>query len=98
MTNEALNSAQVREVEHISEIEVRKYFDYYLKEIVPVQQRAERERSHLLIEKHDADDKAHGGVEGKFSRFVWTLLGVSTAGGLGGGALAKLLASVLGVG
>jgi len=91
MNGESLSSAQSREVQHIAELETRRYFDHYLNEVWPAQQKALREHTHLMIEKHDADDRAHGGVEKKVHRIIWMILGAVAAGGLGGAGLTRLL-------
>ena len=86
MTNE-----ERQQVEDIAEISVRKYFDHYLTEVLPLQQKAERHIMHLSIEQHNADKNAHGGVERKFMKFVWMLLGASAVGGGSGLLLGKVL-------
>lgn len=94
MSDTALNPSQVREVEQVAKIEVRQYFDHYLQNVVPVQQKTAREHVHLMIEKHDADRKAHGGTEVKVSRLLWMVTGAATVGGTAGAGLLKLVASL----
>lgn len=94
MDDQALSRAQVREVQQIAELETRRYFDHYLTEVFPRQQRAFREHTQSLIRQHDDSENAHGGVEQKFSRAVWLLIGVAVAGGAGGAGLTKLLLTV----
>lgn len=69
-----------KEVKEIAELEVRRYFDHYLEKVWPVQMKA-------AIIEHNTDPKAHGGVERRFSKITWMLLGAAAVGG----GLTKLL-------
>lgn len=91
MANDALSQAQVREVQQIAELETRRYFDHYLREVWPAQQAALREHIDVMIRQHDDSDVAHGGTERKVHRFIWVLLGMAAAGGAGGAGLMRLL-------
>ena len=92
--SEALTDAQVRETRQIAQLEVRAYFDHYLEKILPAQQKAARAHTHILIEAHDASDKAHGGVEARVNKARWVILGWIIAGAGGGLGLAKLISSL----
>lgn len=86
MSDTALTTVQIREVDARIENGVRRYFDHYLENVFPQQQKALREHTHLMIKQHEDSDSAHGGVERKFTRLIWLLAGVGTAsGGLGVG-------------
>lgn len=95
MAGEALTSAQNREVQQIAELETRRYFDTYLTRVWPAQQAALREYVDSTVRKHDDSDKAHGGVEMKVNRFLWTLLGVCVAGGGVGAGLTTLIQMIV---
>lgn len=86
-----LTKDQVHQVEEISELQTRRYFDQYLQKVWPVQQKAAREHTHLMIEQHDANPKAHGGVEFRLNKMIWMLVGVAGAGGAAGGGIAKII-------
>jgi len=96
MPNEALTDTQVRETRQIAKLEVHTYFDYYLEHVLPRQQKAAREHTHLMIEAHDADDRSHGGVEARVNRFRWAAMGWLATGGVGGAGLLKLISSLAG--
>ena len=67
------------------ELGVRRYFDHYLLEVFPDQIRQ-------VIEAHDHDSFAHGGIGEKFLRFKWTLIGfVFGTGALAGTGLTALV-------
>jgi len=88
---DSLSPAQIQQVELIAEVEVRRYFDHYLNEVFPKQQKAMREHTHLMIEKHDSADDAHGGIELKFNRLFWVSAGLVLSGVGAGSFLAKWL-------
>lgn len=94
--SDALTSTQVREVEQLAELQVRRYFDTYLRDVWPQQQKLLREHTHLMIEQHDASDAAHGGVEKKLNRMLWIFMGVGVAGGGAGAGLAQVIPGLLG--
>ena len=79
-----LSPEDVQQMKQIAELEVRRYFDYYQDEIFPKQ-------LVTIINSHDGDDKAHGGVEIKMNRAVWVLIGVSFTSGGAGAFVAKIL-------
>lgn len=82
-------------VHEIAELEVRRYFDKYLQRVFPEQIKALKHHTHVSIETHDADGKAHGGVERRVNRFFWVLMGGAAVIGSGFGALAsKVLAFI----
>ena len=91
MSDTPLNEAQRREVKLIAKTEVREYFDYYLLNVAPVREKALREHTHLMVEKHDDSDKAHGAVERRLNKAVWVVAGAATAGSGGAVGLLKLL-------
>lgn len=76
-----LNDDQRQEVEDVAELKVRRYFDQYLNEVFPEQVKGIKAHTHLLIEKHDGDRKAHGGAETKANRLT---IGLATIIGLAG--------------
>jgi hypothetical protein len=92
-----------QEMQRIAELEVRRYFDTYLRDVWPEQATKMREHTHLMIEKHDADDDAHdrvvekvGGVEKRIDRAKWIAVGALAVGG-GIGAVGKaVLSAILG--
>lgn len=70
-----------KEVKELAELEVRRYFDHYLERVFPQQVKA-------FIKEHNLDPKAHGGVERRFSKLTWVMLG---AAAVGGGGITKLI-------
>lgn len=92
MPDTALTVAQIREVDARIENGVRRYFDHYLENVFPRQQRALREHTHTQIALHDRGIGAHGGVERKVSRLLWVAVGAAATGGGVGAGLARLLA------
>lgn len=80
----------------IAELETRRYFDQYLKEVWPVQQQALQTFATEVVKAHNFDPKAHGGVEYRFTRLVWVALGVFLAGGAGGVGFARLFPILFG--
>ena len=80
----------------IAELEVRRYFDEYLATTFPRQIEALQKDTQCRIEKHNADDQAHGAVEARFNRFFWVLMGLSGAGGLGAGTVLSALLKAVG--
>jgi hypothetical protein len=88
---EGLNTTQIREVEQLSELAIRRYFDHFLLEIWPQQQAALMASVAQSVAMHDADDQAHGRVEMKFNRVFWVLMGVSAASGVGLASVTRLL-------
>lgn len=87
----SLTDNQVKQVQDIAELATRQYFDHYLNNVLPRHDKAAREHVHLLIEAHDHNPDAHQGVERKFSRLVWVMLGVGLASGGSAAVVAKLL-------
>lgn len=83
------------DMKRIAELEVRRYFDHYLQNILPDQQKAGRAHTHTMIERHDADVEAHDGVARKVNRMVWIGLGAGAVMGVGGFAGAKALLAIL---
>jgi hypothetical protein len=79
-----LSDEQQSQVAQIAELETRRYFDTYLNEVFPQQVKAIREHTHLMIEKHDGDRKAHGSAERKINRVLWGVAGIVTLGSLAG--------------
>lgn len=80
--NEAMKDA--------AELVCRRYFDRYLNNVFP-QQMHELEcrlnkRVEAKLQIHDINPTAHGGVQHRFDRMFWLLLGIATAGGGGLGA------------
>lgn len=91
----SLSDQQKNDVDDRVELGVRRYFDTYLQEILPAQLKAERHHNHLMIERHDASNKAHGGVEAKVLKAKWMIAGAVAVGGAGAAGLAKLIGSIL---
>ena len=87
----SLSEAQHREVRQIAELQVRRYFDYYLKEVFPKQQQAMQDYTDSCVREHDKDVEAHGRVERRMNRFVWMLIGAAASGGVGGAGLVRIL-------
>ena len=87
-----LTENQVRHATQIAELETRRYFDHYLATVFPQQQRALREHTHLMIERHNESGEAHGGVEGRVSKVMWLAAGAATFGAGGATGLSQLLA------
>ena len=79
-----MNDDDKKQVQQIAELEVRRYFDTYLRDIYPMQTKQ-------ILELHDKDENAHAGMPRRFNRLVWMLLGVATAGGGIGGTVAAIL-------
>lgn len=75
----------------VAELAVRRYFDHYLTEIWPVQRAQISEEFRAAITSHNQDAQAHGGVERRFDRFFWTMMGLATASGMGVGGSVALL-------
>lgn len=92
----ALDQDEMRQVEQIAELAVRQYFDHYLTDVFPQQVRAIREHTHLMVERHDQSDRAHGSVERRFNRLVWLTAGMAAAGGTGLGMGLKTLLAAFG--
>ena len=78
-------------VRDIAEIEVRRYFDHYLMNVLPQREEELRDYTRQSIKKHDHDRDAHGGVERKVDRAKWMLSGVSLIVGGVGGWLVRVL-------
>lgn len=78
-------------VRELAELEVRRYFDHYLQDVLPQQLKALKHHTHTTVEAHDNSPDAHGGVEKKVNRFMWMLLGGATFVGGSVGALFKTL-------
>lgn len=89
--NTALTDTQVREVDARAELAVRQYFDYYLKEVVPEQDKKQREHTHFLIQQHDDAEEAHGYVERRLNKAVWLVMGAAMFGSGGAVGISKLL-------
>jgi hypothetical protein len=64
------------EARRIAELEVRRYFDTYLTTVFPGQVAS-------FITAHTRDPDAHGGVEKRFNRLIWVMVGIAGAGGGG---------------
>jgi len=79
-----VNDSEKKEMKDIAELEVRRYFDTYLRDVYPAQTKQ-------ILDLHDKNEEAHGGMPRRFNRVIWTLLGVATAGGGIGGTVAAIL-------
>lgn len=91
-----LTQDELRQIEDVAELKVRRYFDAYLTDTFPRQVEALREHTTLMVAKHDDDENAHGSVERRFNRLLWLALGSAAAGGTGVGFSLKTLLSLLG--
>lgn len=89
--SQALTDEQHREAQQIAELEVRRYFDYYLETVWPKQQRALQEYCDNQVQQHNQDETAHGSTEKKFRRMLWIAVGATLGGGAGGAGLLRLL-------
>lgn len=96
MSDQALTEQQHREVKQVAKLEVRQYFDHYLRDVWPQQAAALERQCEHNVQHHNEDPEAHGGVPRKFTRLVWIGLGVALAGGGSGFGLARLLSSLAG--
>jgi hypothetical protein len=77
------------QVRDVAELEVRRYFDAYLNNVLPKQ-------IEQFIDSHNYCPEAHGGVEKKVNRMLWVMLGAGTVGGVGAGFGFKQLIALLG--
>lgn len=93
MGNENLTE---RDVERIAELETRRYFDQYLRDVWPVHQAALREHTAAQVKAHDDSENAHGGVERRFNRMIWVVTGVATVSATGGAGLTRLVLDLMG--
>jgi len=94
MAGDALSTANVREVEHIAELTVRRYFDHYLENVRPELESRLRKDMVVAVTAHDLSPSAHGGVERRFSRLVWLGMGAIAVSGGTGAVVAKLLSGL----
>lgn len=78
-------------VAEVAELQVRRYFDHYLAEVWPAQKAQITEDLKTAVTAHNQDQAAHGGVERRFDRFFWTMMGLAAASGMGLGTSAALL-------
>jgi len=89
--SQPLTQPQYREVQQIAELEVRRYFDHYLKDVWPEQQQALKDYAAARVQAHDDSETAHGKVERRVNRIVWMILGAAVAGAGAGGGLVRLV-------
>lgn len=82
-------------MELVAERAVRRYFDHYLTEVLPAREAQIKQDITNQINTHDDSEEAHGGVERKFNRVIWMMIGATLAGGVAGGAGGMGLASFL---
>jgi len=92
-----LDTDEIKQVRDLSELEVRRYFDHYLQNVVPKQMEEVKKARVIMIQNHDADPEAHGAVEKKLNKMIFVIMGVAGAGG-GLGAVAAKLMEYLGSG
>lgn len=85
----ALTERERDEVKELAELEVRRYFDNYLENVFPKQ-------VSQIVQLHNLNPKAHGGVERKVSKAIWLITGASALGGGAAAGVAKLLALMTG--
>lgn len=90
-----MNDIDREQVKDMAELEVRRYFDHYLKDVLPVQMAALKADVDEKIALHDAADASHGRVKIKLNRLLWIVMGAASVGG-GSGLLATKLLAVLG--
>ena len=79
-----LSENQQKYIHEIAELEVRKYFDHYQTQVFPTQLKS-------IIDAHNQDQTAHGGVERRVNRAIWILVGVALASGGTGALIAKVM-------
>lgn len=84
-------------VQRIAELEVRRYFDYYLTNIWPQQVQELRDQITTSVTIHNDNRESHGGVESKVNRALWWVGGASAVVGLLGGALLSPLEKLIGL-
>jgi hypothetical protein len=89
--SEALTDAQHRETTAIAELEVRRYFDHYLKNVYPQQREDIEEHINTKVQAHDDADCAHGCVEKRLNRLTWIVIGAALTGSAGGAGLVRVL-------
>lgn len=90
-----LDTDEIKQVRDLSELEVRRYFDHYLQNVLPVEMKAVKLDTLAKIQEHDASPEAHGAVEKKLNKMIFVIMGVAGAGG-GVGAIAAKLVTLLG--
>lgn len=81
----ALTERERDEVKELAELEVRRYFDTYLKDVFPTQ-------VGQIVRLHNLSPAAHGGVERKVNRAIWLITGASALGGGLSAGVMKLIA------
>lgn len=80
-----MTEEQVAQAKDIAELKVRQYFDTYLGSTLPMQ-------ISQFINAHDKDPASHGGVEKRFNRMIWLMMGSAAAGGTAATGMMKLIA------
>lgn len=80
----SLSNADRKDIQETAELEVRRYFDHYLENVFPVQVKT-------MIQQHNLSPKAHGGVERRLNKVLWTIAGIGLAGGGTAAGVAKAL-------
>jgi hypothetical protein len=83
----SLSKTDAEQVSTIAELEVRRYFDHYLTEVFPGQVKA-------VVDAHNNDPNAHGGVATRFNKLVWIGMG---AAAMAGGGIMKAISLLVGV-
>lgn len=94
----ALSESQVREVQQIAELETRRFFEAYLRDVWPTQLAAIYEYTRTQVKLHDDDDNAHGRVETRFNKMIWLMMGAVGCGGVGAGTALTTLLQTISVG
>lgn len=80
-----LTERDVKRINEIVELGVRRYFDTYLLDVFP-KQIAE------IVRAHDEAADAHGSIRSRFSRFKWTVMGFAMGlGGVAGFSLDRIV-------
>ena len=92
-----MTSKDGENVQRIAELEVRRYFDYYLVNVWPQQVQELREQIAASVATHNDNRESHGGVESKVNRALWQVGGASAVVGLLGGALLAPLEKLIGL-
>lgn len=86
-----MNDDDRKQTEQLAELAVRRYFDHYLQNVLPVEMKEGRAHTHAQIAAHNQSPEAHGGVQDKVQKARWMAAGViALASFLGSAAWATM--------